>query len=63
MARKIRINVEIFTRGKIEDIEEDLPADWDSWSKEKQDAYLTEVAVLTLSEHANSGAEVVEVDE
>lgn len=63
MTRKIRINVEVFTHGKIDDVEEDLPDGWDGWSQEKRDDYLTEIAVLTLAEHANSGAEVVEVDE
>lgn len=64
MTRKIRVSCEVnFAGCDIPDEYYDLPDDWDNWPKEKQDKYLTDLAVEELAGYAGSGASVVDVDD
>lgn len=59
--RRIRVTCEVnFAGCDIEDAYHDLPDDWDEMSEREQEKYLTELAVEELSNHASSGACVVD---
>jgi organic radical activating enzyme len=61
MTRRIRVHCEVnFSGCDIEDSYCDLPADWDDLSEKQRSDYLGELAESELTNHATSGAWVVD---
>jgi hypothetical protein len=59
--RQIKIVCEVYTYSRdIDPVYLDLPEGWDSMTQQEKDAFLTDAAVQELSNHAGSGAFVVD---